>query len=196
MALVETDAIGPGARIWAFAHVLAGARVGSNCNVGDHVFIEGGAIVGNNVTVKNNVCIWDGVVIEDDVFVGPNVTFTNDRTPRSPRMAQVAGRYAHKENWLCRTTVRRGSTIGAGATLLPGIELGPYCFIAAGAVVTRNVPPFALMVGSPARRHGDVCRCGHKLADRFDVSCCPHCDETPLDRINGLHEQHNHYSTH
>lgn len=179
-ALVETDAVGSGTKIWAFAHLLAGAQVGSNCNIGDHVFIEGGAVVGNNVTLKNNVCIWDGVVIEDDVFVGPNATFTNDRMPRSPRMPEAAARYARREDWLCRTVVRRGCAIGAGATLLPGIELGSYSFIAAGAVVTRDVPPFALMIGSPARHRGDVCRCGHRLPKSSTNSRCRQCGETPI----------------
>src|SRR4051794_10602280 len=94
-ALVESDEIGPGTRVWAFAHVMRGARIGANCNICDHAFVESGASIGNNVTLKNNVCVWMGVTLADDVFVGPNVAFTNDRQPRSPRMPQVGPRYAN-----------------------------------------------------------------------------------------------------
>jgi len=183
-ALVESDQIGPGSRIWAFAHVMPGARIGSNCNVGDHTFVEADAIVGNNVTIKNNVCIWTGVVLEDDVFIGPNATFTNDRLPRSPRMAQARARYEQPESWLLRTIVERGTSIGANATILPGIRLGRYCMIAAGAVVTANVLPFTLMVGSPARRVADLCRCGEKLNGCYRTTTCVNCGETPAMRFH------------
>ncbi|MCA9245487.1 MAG: N-acetyltransferase [Planctomycetales bacterium] len=185
-AIVETDQIGAGSRIWAHAHLLGGATVGANCNLGDGVFLEGGAIVGNNVTLKNHVCVWDGVVIEDDVFVGPCVAFTNDRYPRSPRMPSVAQRYAEKENWLECTMVRRGVTIGANATILPGVELGAYCVVAAGAVVTRNVAPFALVAGTPARETGSVCRCGRPLGGSFRELECLCCGETPQQRLDLL----------
>ena len=125
-AIVESAQIGKETRIWAFAHVLDGAVVGDNCNLGDHVFVEGGACVGNNVTLKNNVCVWNGITIEDDVFVGPGVTFTNDLYPRSPRMLKVRDKYSHTDNWISTTKVRRGATIGAAATVLPGVELGLY----------------------------------------------------------------------
>src|SRR3954467_6611884 len=117
-ALVETADIGPGTRVWAFAHVMRGARLGANCNVGDHAFIESGAIVGNNVTLKNNVCVWMGITLEDDVFVGPNATFTNDRHPRSPRMPEVGIRYESTERWLLPTIVERGVSIGGNATIV------------------------------------------------------------------------------
>jgi acetyltransferase-like isoleucine patch superfamily enzyme len=178
-ALVESAQIGDGTRVWAFAHVMAGARVGSNCNLGDHTFVEGGAVIGNNVTLKNNVCVWDGITLEDDVFVGPNVAFTNDRFPRSPRMMQVRERYARPEHWLEPTVVERGVTIGANATVLPGIRLGRYSMVAAGAVVTADVPPFALVVGSPGRRVADVCRCGQKLTGNYRSAACVQCGETP-----------------
>ena len=178
-ALVECQQIGPGTRIWAFAHVMVGARLGSHCNVGDHAFVESGAAVGNNVTIKNNVCVWAGVTLGDDVFIGPNVTFTNDRYPRSPRMAQSAARYEQPDNWLLQTIVERGVSIGANATILPGIRLGRYCMIAAGALVSADVPPFALMVGSPARRVGDLCRCGQKLDGDHRATICQHCGEPP-----------------
>jgi acetyltransferase-like isoleucine patch superfamily enzyme len=181
-ALIESACVGSGTRVWAFAHVMAGARVGDNCNLGDHTFVESGAVVGSNVTLKNNVCVWNGITLDDDVFVGPNVAFTNDRFPRSPRMPQVRDRYAGPERWLERTVVERGATIGANATVLPGIRLGRYSLIAAGALVTADVPPFALMVGSPARQVADVCRCGQKLVGDYRTAACSHCGETPAMR--------------
>ena len=181
-ALVESDSVGEGTRVWAFAHILAGAEVGCNVNVGDHSFIEGGAVVGDNVTIKNQVCIWEGVTIEDDVFIGPRVTFTNDRYPRSPRMPAVQARYEQKETWLSRTRVGRGASIGAGAIVCPGIELGAYCMIAAGAVVTKDVPPFSLIMGTPGKHCGDVCSCGLRLNGPFARTPCASCGQTGEDR--------------
>lgn len=185
-AIVETDDIGAGTNIWAFAHVMQGAKLGTSVNVGDHTFIEGGAVIGNNVTIKNQVCIWDGIVIDDDVFVGPRVTFTNDRYPRSPRMNEVKTRYTSRENWISPTRVRKGCSIGAAATICPGIELGPYSVIGAGAVVTRDVPPFALVLGTPARQLGDVCTCAKPLEGLFDETICFDCGETGFDRLARL----------
>ena len=142
--LVESDDVGPRTRVWAFAHILPGARVGADCNICDGVFIEGGVVVGDRVTVKPGVQLWTGVTLEDDVFVGPNATFTNDRFPRS-------------RQWLSehpRTIVRRGASIGANATILPGVEIGIGAMVGAGAVVTRSVPPHAVVVGNPARITG------------------------------------------
>jgi acetyltransferase-like isoleucine patch superfamily enzyme/dTDP-4-dehydrorhamnose 3,5-epimerase-like enzyme len=140
-ALVESNQIGPGTRIWAFAHVLPGACIGDDCNICDHVFIENDVIVGNRVTVKCGVQLWDGVRLEDDVFIGPNATFTNDQFPRSK---------AYPEKFLL-TTVRSGASIGANATILPGVTIGRKAMVGAGAVVTRDVPPNAIVVGNPAR---------------------------------------------
>ena len=140
-ALCESDQIGGGTRIWAFAHVLEGARIGSDCNICDGVFVEDEAVVGDRVTVKSGVQIWNGVELEDDVFIGPNATFTNDRFPRS---RQWLGGYP-------RTIVRRGASIGANATILPGVEIGTGAMVGAGAVVTRDVPAGATVVGVPAR---------------------------------------------
>jgi acetyltransferase-like isoleucine patch superfamily enzyme len=169
-AIVESHQIGSGTCVWAFAHVMEGAVLGNNVQVGDHAFIEGGANVGSNVTIKNQVCIWEGVEISDDVFIGPRVTFTNDNNPRSPRMASMQTRYASRETWLARTHVGRGVAIGAAAVICPGIRLGDYCMIGAGAVVTRSVPPFTLVVGNPARSAGHVCTCGQRIAG-FESEC-------------------------
>jgi acetyltransferase-like isoleucine patch superfamily enzyme len=182
-ALVETEDIGQSTNVWAYAHVMQGAQIGANVNIGDHAFVEGGAKIGNNVTLKNRVCVWEGITIEDDVFVGPCVTFTNDKHPRSPRMQKVQQRYASRDNWLVPTLVRRGCSIGAAATIVPGIELGTFCMVAAGAVVTKNVPAFALVCGSPAKHVADVCSCGQKLNGRFDQATCTHCAETPAERM-------------
>lgn len=178
LALVESETIGNGTKIWAFAHVMAGASIGSDCNIGDHAFIEAGAVVGNGVTIKNQACIWEGVRIADDVFVGPGVLFTNDRYPRSPRSPGRREHYAEKANWLVPTVVEAGVSIGAGAVIGPNVRLGRHCLIGAGAVVTRSVPPYALVLGNPARYVGDVCSCGKRLDDRFDAVDCPHCGET------------------
>lgn len=173
-ALVESDSIGSGTRIWAFAHILPGVQIGSDCNIGDHAFVESGAQVGNNVTIKNGVCIWEGVTIEDDCFLGPSVVFTNDQFPRSARMGAASTRYDDRENWLERTVVEKGCSIGANATICPGIRLGAYSMIAAGATVTKNVKPHALMMGTPARQVGFVCHCGAKIPN-VDSHTCSQC---------------------
>jgi acetyltransferase-like isoleucine patch superfamily enzyme/dTDP-4-dehydrorhamnose 3,5-epimerase-like enzyme len=142
--LCESEQVGPRTRIWAFAHVLPGAVVGADCNICDGVFVEGGVTVGNRVTVKCGVQLWTGVELEDDVFVGPNATFTNDPFPRS---RQRLDEYP-------RTVVRHGASIGANATILPGVEIGQGAMVGAGAVVTRDVPPHAVVTGNPARIRG------------------------------------------
>jgi UDP-2-acetamido-3-amino-2,3-dideoxy-glucuronate N-acetyltransferase len=139
-ALVETELIGPGTRIWAFAHVMRGAQIGAECNICDHTYIEGDVIVGDRVTIKSGVYLWDGLRVGDDVFIGPQATFTNDPFPRS------------REPFHCLTTVvERGASIGAGAVLLPGIRVGEGAMVGAGAVVTADVPAHAVVVGNPAR---------------------------------------------
>lgn len=145
-ALCESQNIGPRTRIWAFAHILPGAHIGAECNICDGVFVENDVIIGDRVTVKCGVQIWDGITIEDDVFIGPNATFTNDPFPRSKIYPEAFG----------RTTVRRGASIGANATILPGIEIGTGAMVGAGSVVTRSVPPNAIVVGNPARIKGYV----------------------------------------
>lgn len=148
LALVETDAIGEGTRIWAFAHILPGARIGRECNICDHTFIENRVVIGDRVTVKCGVQIWDGIVLEDDVFIGPNATFTNDRFPRS-------GIHSPIED-IPQTLVKAGASIGANATIVPGVTIGERAMIAAGAVVTRDVPADAIIMGNPGRIVGYV----------------------------------------
>lgn len=145
-ALVESPHIGPRTRVWAFAHVLPGARIGADCNVCDHTFIEGDAVVGDRVTIKCGVQLWDGVTVEDDVFIGPNATFTNDPRPRS---RQRPARFSP-------TRICRGASIGANATILPGIVIGERAMVGAGAVVASNVPANAIVVGNPAQIVGYV----------------------------------------
>lgn len=185
-AIVDSDCVGHGTTVWAFAHVVSGARIGNNVKIGNHAYVEGGAVIGNNVTLKNNVCVWEGITIEDDVFVGPNVTFTNDKYPRSPRMPAAKKRYESTRNWLARTTVRQGCSVGANATILPGLELGAYSMIAAGAVVTRDVAPFTLVAGTPAMQRANVCTCGQILAGDYDSTTCHECGETAEVRIRRL----------
>jgi len=141
MSDVQSDAIGAGTSIWQFVVILAGARIGRNCNICSHVFIENDVVVGDNVTVKCGVQLWDGVTLEDGVFVGPNATFTNDPFPRSKVYPEQFG----------RTVVKRGASIGANATILPGVTLGENCLVGAGSVVTKDVPPGAVVAGNPAR---------------------------------------------
>jgi acetyltransferase-like isoleucine patch superfamily enzyme/dTDP-4-dehydrorhamnose 3,5-epimerase-like enzyme len=143
-ALVEATQVGPRTRVWAFAHILPGARVGADCNICDHVFIENDVAIGDRVTVKCGVSLWDGVALEDDVFVGPNAAFSNDATPRSRR----------KPAEVLRTRVRVGASIGANATIQAGLTIGPGAFVSDGAVVTRDVPPRAIVAGNPARITG------------------------------------------
>ena len=152
-AIVETNEIGENTRIWAFANVQKGARIGANCNICDHCFVENNVVIGDNVTVKNGVSLWDGVVIEDYVFIGPNAVLTNDIYPRS--------KVTHEE--FDKTLIMGGATIGANATVVAGHNIGRYAFIGAGAVVTKNVPGFTIWLGNPARFAGYVCKCALRL---------------------------------
>lgn len=143
---VQTHDIGDGTSIWQFCVVLPRAKIGAECNISANVFIENDVRIGNKVTIKSGVQLWDGVTVEDEVFIGPNVTFTNDHLPRSKQ---------YPENFQ-RTTVKKGASIGANATILCGITIGEYAMIGAGSVVTKDIPPYTLWYGNPARRHGKV----------------------------------------
>jgi acetyltransferase-like isoleucine patch superfamily enzyme/dTDP-4-dehydrorhamnose 3,5-epimerase-like enzyme len=145
-ALIETKNIGKNTRIWAFAHILPGAVIGDDCNVCDHTFIENDVVIGDRVTIKSGVQLWDGITLEDDVFIGPNATFTNDLFPRSKQYPKS----------FIRTVIRKGASIGANATILPGLTIGQCAMVGAGAVVTNDIPPFAIVVGNPARITGYV----------------------------------------
>lgn len=145
-ALVESTNIGAGTRVWAFAHILPKAQIGRDCNICDHVFIENDVVVGDRVTIKCGVQLWDGITVEDDVFIGPGATFTNDPFPRSKKFLDSYP----------KTTVAKGASIGANATILPGLIIGQRAMIGAGSVVTRSVPPNAVVVGNPGRIVGYV----------------------------------------
>ena len=160
-AIVDQGAqIGSGTKIWHFCHVMGTAMIGQNCVLGQNVFIGNKAVIGNNVKIQNNVSVYEGVVCEDDVFLGPSMVFTNVINPRSAVNRKEEFKY---------TLVKKGATIGANATIVCGVTLGEYCFIGAGAVVTKDVKPFALMVGVPARQKGWVSKAGIILGD--DLVC-------------------------
>lgn len=155
--------IGARSKIWHFCHIMAGAVIGERCNFGQNVVVMNGVTIGNNCKVQNNVSIYEGVVLEDDVFCGPSMVFTNVMNPRS---------HVSRKNEYRQTLVKRGASIGANATIVCGSTLGEYCFIGAGAVVTRDVPAFALMAGVPAKRIGWMCQCGERLPNATgDVRC-------------------------
>jgi len=167
-AIIDAGAqIGDGTRVWHWTHVCSGARIGAKCSLGQNVFVASKVVIGNNVRIQNNVSIYDDVTLEDDVFCGPSMVFTNVINPRShvPR----------KDEYLA-TVVRRGATIGANATVVCGHTIGEYAFIGAGAVVTRDVAPYALVVGTPTRRIGWMCRCGVRLPPGTGAVGCAACN--------------------
>ena len=150
----DAAGVGEGTRIWHFSHIVKGAVVGKHCSIGQNVFIGAGAVVGNGVKIQNNVSVYDGVTLEDSVFCGPSMVFTNVINPRS---------HIPRKHELRKTIVREGATMGANATILCGLTIGRFAFVGAGAVVTRDVPDFALITGNPGRQQGWMCRCGIKL---------------------------------
>jgi UDP-2-acetamido-3-amino-2,3-dideoxy-glucuronate N-acetyltransferase len=172
-AIVDEGAeIGSGTKIWHFCHVMETAKIGANCSLGQNVFVGNKVILGNNVKVQNNVSLYEGVICEDDVFLGPSMVFTNVINPRSA---------VNRKNEFKETRVKTGASIGANATILCGITLGEYCFIGAGAVVTKNVKPFALMVGVPAQQKGWVSKAGNVLTAEL---VCPETGEK-YKEVNG-----------
>lgn len=163
----ETAELGEGTKVWQFCHVMKGARIGKDCSLGQNVMVGPGVAIGNNCKVQNNVSIYEGVVCGDDVFMGPSMVFTNVINPRSA---------VNRKSEFKSTLVGRGVTIGANATIVCGTRLGEYAFIGAGAVVTKDVPPFALVYGNPARQHGWMSRFGQRL--KFDDQGKARCSES------------------
>jgi UDP-2-acetamido-3-amino-2,3-dideoxy-glucuronate N-acetyltransferase len=164
--------IGSGTKVWHFCHVMGSAKIGERCNIGQNVFIAPDVVIGNNVKIQNNVSLYTGVVVEDDVFLGPSMVLTNVINPRS--------HVSRKEEY--RTTlIKKGTSVGANATLVCGITLGKYCFVGAGAVVTRDIPDYGLVYGNPARLQGWMCQCGIRLqfesADSAELAICPECGQ-------------------
>lgn len=168
-AIVDDGAvIGDDTRVWHWVHICSQARIGARCSFGQNVFVGNDVIIGDNVKVQNNVSIYDAVTLEDDVFCGPSMVFTNVNNPRS---------HVSRKNEYRRTVVKRGATIGANATVVCGHTVGEYAFIGAGAVVTRDVMPYALMVGTPAKRIGWMCQCGERLAGSIGEHDCAACGQ-------------------
>jgi len=173
----EGAEVGENTKIWHFSHIMGGAKIGKRCSLGQNVNVGGHAVLGNGVKVQNNVSIYDDVIIEDDVFCGPSMVFTNVINPR----AFVERKHEYK-----KTYIKKGASIGANATIVCGVALGEYCFIGAGSVVTKDVPPYALMYGNPARQHGWVCKCGEKLDGTL---VCKTCNKKYKLFNTGLQEQ-------
>lgn len=168
-AFVDSNAqIGSRAKVWHFCHIMDGAQIGEDCILGQNVFVARNVKIGKNVKIQNNVSVYEGVTLEDDVFCGPSVVFTNVATPRSA--------YPKDSESYKATLVRRGSTIGANATLVCGVTLGEFSFVGAGAVVTRDVPDYALVFGVPATLHGWMCRCGKPLSFSGEKAICSQCN--------------------
>lgn len=168
-AIIDPGAeVGEGTKVWHWSHISSGARIGRNCVFGQNVYVGSDVTIGDNVRVQNNVSIYDSVTLEDDVFCGPSMVFTNVSNPRS---------HVSRKHEYMRTVVRVGATIGANATVVCGNEIGKYAFVAAGAVVTKDVSPFALVAGVPARRIGWMCKCGVRLQDITGAVICAACGQ-------------------
>jgi UDP-2-acetamido-3-amino-2,3-dideoxy-glucuronate N-acetyltransferase len=165
----EGSEIGVGTKIWHFCHVMPRARIGERCNIGQNVLVSSDVTLGNNVKIQNNVSLYTGVVVEDDVFLGPSMVFTNVINPRS---------HVNRKDEYKKTLVRKGASVGANATIVCGVTLGRYCFVGAGSVVTRDVPDYALVYGSPARVRGWMCQCGEQLKFENERAVCEACGDS------------------
>ena len=161
----EPAQIGEGTKIWHFSHISADTTIGKKCSIGQNVFVARGVTIGNNVKIQNNVSVYEGVELGDDVFCGPSMVFTNVLTPRSGTPRNQSSDYL-------KTRLARGSSVGANATIVCGVTIGEFAFIGAGAVVTRDIPAYALVYGNPARVHGYACECGLKLSFENDAAAC------------------------
>jgi len=160
-AIVETDKIGEGTTVWAFAHIGRDVQIGKNCNIGECCFIEHNVVIGDRCILKNGVSLWEGIRVEEDVFIGPNAVFTNDLYPRSKIVRQRL-----------KTVLKKGCSIGANATILCGIIVGEYAMVGAGSVVTKDVPAHSLVYGVPALKRGYVCKCGNKFIIKNKKARC------------------------
>jgi UDP-2-acetamido-3-amino-2,3-dideoxy-glucuronate N-acetyltransferase len=174
----EGCSVGEGTKIWHFSHLMKGSRIGRSCNIGQNVLVSPGVIIGDNVKIQNNVSVYTGVTLEDDVFCGPSMVFTNVMNPRS----HIVRKHEYK-----RTLVKRGASIGANATIVCGTTLGEYAFVGAGAVITKDVPAYALMAGVPAKRMGWMCQCGEKLpAFKAGKAKCRACGDAYKKTKSGI----------
>jgi len=172
--------IGEGTKIWHFSHIMKGCKIGKNCNIGQNVVISPGVVLGNGCKVQNNVSIYSGVVCEDGVFLGPSCVFTNVINPRA---------FIERKSEYRRTIIKKGTSIGANATIVCGHSIGMYAFVGAGSVVTKDVPDYALVYGTPAAVHGYVCRCGEKLNFHLGRSICPICGERFVQMPTGVQKE-------
>jgi len=171
----EPCEIGEGTKIWHFSHIMKNSTIGKNCNIGQNVVISPNVTIGNNVKIQNNVSVYTGVICEDDVFLGPSCVFTNVINPRS---------FIERKEEYKTTTIKKGASIGANATIVCGHDIGRYAFIGAGAVVTKDIPDYALVVGNPAKIIGYVCECGNKLQQDKEEYTCTSCNKK-YHMING-----------
>ena len=174
--------IGEGTKIWHFTHIMSGARIGRLCSVGQNVNIGGRAIIGNGVKIQNNVSIYDDVILEDDVFCGPSCVFTNVINPRA---------FIERKNEYKTTLVKKGASIGANATIVCGVTLGRYSFVGAGSVVTKDIPDYGIVYGTPAKQYGWMCKCGKKLDKNL---YCSFCDERYIESrgiLKSINEDNN-----